>query len=98
MFTRFIASSAFAAWTLTSVLPGVSCGPTSAHDLFPRTSAAGIDLKPLASQLSKNAQIHYEGSELFTNYTVRWSNLSPPTPNVVIAPGIEKDVAKIVGT
>ncbi|KAJ4407989.1 hypothetical protein N0V91_003655 [Didymella pomorum] len=96
MFTQSIASSAVAAWALISILPSVSCGPTSPHDVFSRTSAAGIDLKPLVSQLSKTAQIYYEGSELFTNYTVRWSNLSPPTPNVVIAPGTEKDVSKIV--
>lgn len=59
---------------------------------------AGLDLKPLASQLSKTAQIYYEGSELFSSYTVRWSNLSPPTANVVIAPGTENDVSKIVST
>ena len=96
MFTRFLASSAFAAWTIASVAPVVSYGPTSAHGVLGRTPAAGIDVKPLAPYLSSAAQIYYQGSEAFTNHTVRWSNLSPPTPNVVIAPGTEKDVAKIV--
>ncbi len=96
MFTRFFTSSAIAAWTIASVLPGGSCGPAAPHDVFPRTSAAEIDVKALAPQLSRGSQIYYPGSEAFTNYTVRWSNLSPPTPNVVIAPGTEKDVSKIV--
>ena len=55
-------------------------------------------MKPLAAQLSRSAQIYYPGSESFINYTVRWSNLSPPTPNVVIAPGTEGDVSKIVSS
>src|SRR5690242_16542 len=96
MFTRFFTSSAVAAWTIASVLPGGSCGPTVPHDIFPRTPAAGVDVKQLAAQLSRSAQIYYPGSELFTDLTVRWSNLSPPTPNVVIAPGTEQDVSEIV--
>lgn len=95
MITRFFASSAIAAWTIASVLPGGYCGPT-AQEISPRTPAAGIDVKPLAAQLSRGAQIYFPGSESFSNLTVRWSNLSPPTPNVVIAPATEKDVSKIV--
>ena len=95
MFTRFFTSSAIAAWTIASVLPGGSCGPTTS-DAFAQTPAAGIDVKPLAAQLSSGAQIYYSGSEAFTNSTVRWSGLSPPTPSVVIAPGTEKDVSQIV--
>jgi hypothetical protein len=98
MFTRFLASSAVAAWTIASVVPIASCGPTCPHNAFAKTPAAGIDVKPLAPYLSSAAQIYYQGSESFTNYTVRWSNLSPPTPNLVIAPGTEKDVAEIVSS
>jgi hypothetical protein len=95
MFTRFFTSSAIAAWTIASVLPGGSCGPTTS-DAFAQTPAVGIDVKPLAAQLSSGAQIYYSGSEAFTKSTVRWSGLSPPTPSVVIAPGTEKDVSQIV--
>ncbi|KAH6629015.1 hypothetical protein C7974DRAFT_453544 [Boeremia exigua] len=95
MLTQLFTSSAIAAWSIASVLPVGSCGPT-AHKVFSRTPAAGIDVKSLAAQLSSNAQIYYPGSELFTDYTVRWSNLAPPTPNVVIAPGTETDVSYIV--
>lgn len=95
MLTRFFTAPAVAAWTIASVLPGGSCGPTTA-DVFSQTPAASLDVKPLAAQLSRGAQIYYPGTEAFTNSTVRWSNLSPPTPNVVIAPGTEKDVSQIV--
>jgi hypothetical protein len=96
MFSRFLVSPAVAAWAIISVLPVISCGPTSPHDIFPRTPAAGIDVKTLAPYLSSAAKIYLPGSTEFTTYTVRWSNLEPPTPNVVIVPGTAKDVAKIV--
>lgn len=95
MFTRFFTSSAIAAWTIASVLPSVSCGPATA-DVFAQSPAAGIDVKPLAAKLSRSAQIYTPGSDSFTKLTIRWSNLSPPTPNVVIAPGSEQDVSQIV--
>ncbi|KAF1958357.1 FAD-binding domain-containing protein [Byssothecium circinans] len=96
MLSHFLTLSAVTAWAVTSVLPVVSCGPTSPHDIFPRTPATGIDVKTLAPYLSSAAKIYLPGSTEFTTYTVRWSNLEPPTPNVVIVPGTEKDVAEIV--
>jgi hypothetical protein len=86
-----------AVWAVVSRLPLVASGPTSDHNIFPRTPAAGIDLKTLAPDLSPSAKIYLPGTTEFTKYTVRWSNLEPPTPNVVIVPGTEQDVAKIVG-
>ena len=96
MFSRFLAPAVVAAWAVISVLPAVTCGPTTPLDIFPRTPAAGIDVKTLAPYLSPTAKIYFPGSTGFTTYTVRWSNLEAPTPNVVILPGTEKDVSKIV--
>jgi hypothetical protein len=94
MVSRFLTSVAVAAYAVT--LPGVLGGPTFLYDVLPRTPAAGIDLKTLAPSLSPNTEIYLPGDTEFTIYTVRWSNLGAPTPNVVIAPSTEKDVAKIV--
>jgi len=96
MFARFLAPSAVAAWTVFSVLSIVSCGPTSPQGIAPQTPAVGLDVETLAPSLSPSAKIYLPGSDEFTRYTVRWSNLEPPTPNLVIAPGTERDVAKIV--
>ncbi|CAO2650808.1 Nn.00g091050.m01.CDS01 [Neocucurbitaria sp. VM-36] len=96
MFSRFLAPAVVVAWAVISVLPAVSCGPTTPLEFFPRTPAAGIDAKTLASHLSPAAKIYFPGSPGFTTYTVRWSNLEAPTPNVAILPGTEQDVSKIV--
>jgi hypothetical protein len=96
MFLRFLTTSALAAWAVVPVLPTVFSGPTSPYDVFPRTPAAGIDVKALAPSLSPAAKIYLPGSTQFSTYTTRWSNLEPPTPNVVIVAGTEKDVVEIV--
>ncbi|OAL03619.1 FAD-binding domain-containing protein [Phaeosphaeriaceae sp. SRC1lsM3a] len=93
MFSRFLGQLSVA---VVAVTPLVSCGPTSLYDVFPRTPAEGIDLQPLAPSLSASAKIYLPENSEFATHTVRWSNLKPPTPNVVIAPGTEDDVAKIV--
>lgn len=98
MFSRVFASSATAARAVASALLVVSYGYTSAYDMFPRTPAMGIDLKTLVPYLSSATKIYLPGSPQFTTYTVRWSNLEPPTPNVVVVPGTEADVAKIVSS
>ncbi|KAL5119207.1 hypothetical protein ACEQ8H_002918 [Pleosporales sp. CAS-2024a] len=85
-----------AAYTVTCLVSVVSCGPTTPQYIFSRTPAAGIDIQSLAPSLSPASRIYFPGSSQFTNYTVRWSNLDPPTPSVVIAPGNEKDVSRIV--
>lgn len=90
MFSRVLAP--LAAILSHSVVSG---GPT-VLDVFPRTPAAGIDVQAIASQLSANAKIYLPGTNEFTTYTTRWSNLEAPTPSVVIAPGTEKDVQHIV--
>jgi hypothetical protein len=87
---------ALAAWTVISLLPLSSCGPTALHDIFPRTPAANIDVKAFSKYLSATAAIYLPNSIEFTNYTVRWSNLETPTLNVVVVPGTEKDVVEIV--
>jgi hypothetical protein len=97
MFSHLVTPLSVAALAVISLFPLVSCGPTTPHDIFSRTPAAGIDVKSLAPQLSAKSKIYLPGSKEFTTYTTRWSNLEPPTPNVVIAPGTEKDVQLIVG-
>jgi hypothetical protein len=98
MFSSVLIRLAVAGWVCTSFAPIVSGGPTSAFDLFPRTPAAGIDVKTLAPKLSPNAKIYLPGTKEFATYTTRWSNLEAPTPNIVVAPGTEKDVQKIVSS
>ena len=95
MLSHFLPSSALAAWAVLSVLKVVSCGSTSLSD-FPTTPAQGIDVKALTPYLSPNVKVYLPGSSGFTTYTTRWSNLEPPTPSIVIAPGTEQDVVKIV--
>ena len=97
MFSRFLSPSVEAVIAVLSVLSVASCGPAIHKNILPRTPAAGIDLKTLAPELSRTTEIFLPGSNEFTTYTIRWSNLEPPTPNVVIVPGTENDVAKIVG-
>jgi len=96
MFARFFTQSAVAAYTALSLLTAVSCTPAPHFDLFQRTPAQGVDVKSLAPKLSPNTKIYLPNTSEFLNFTVRWSNLEPPTPSVVIAPGTEQDVAKIV--
>jgi hypothetical protein len=86
------------ALTLISVLPAVLCGPVNNRDVPSSTPATGIDLRSLVPSLSPDTKIYLPGSSEFTTYTVRWSNLEPPTPNIVIAPATEEDVAKVVRT
>jgi hypothetical protein len=97
MFAHILTPFSLATWVGVFSIYAVSCGPTHAHDLFPRTSVAGIDLTTLAPELSPAARIYLPGSSEFATTTIRWSNLEPPAPNVVIAPGTEQDVVKIVG-
>lgn len=97
MFLRFLTSLAFATCTAVSVLPVVSCGPVPI-DLFPRTAAADIDIEALAKNLSENAQVYVPSDEPFAALTVRWSNLEPPSPNVVVVAAIEEDVSQTVGS
>lgn len=97
MFFRFLTPLAFAVCTAVSVLPVVSCGPVSI-DLFPRTPAGGIDIQALEENLSENAQVYVPSDEPFAALTVRWSNLEPPTPNVVVVAAIEEDVSQTVSS
>ena len=96
MYPSVLTPLAVAGWMLTISAPIVSAGPTSAFDIFSRTPVSGVDVKALAPYLSANAKIYLPGTKEFATYTTRWSNLEAPTPNVVIAPGTEKDVQKIV--
>jgi hypothetical protein len=96
MFPNVLTSLAATTWVFTLLVSTVSGGPTSAFDIFSRTPAEGINVKTLAPYLSAKAKIYLPGTKEFATYTTRWSNLEAPTPNVVIAPGTEKDVQKIV--
>jgi hypothetical protein len=93
MFTRGLAPFAVA---VASIFPIVSGAPRISLDVFPRTPASGIDVQALAPKLSPNAKIYLPGTDEFTTYTTRWSNLEAPTPSIVIAPGTEKDIQHIV--
>ncbi|KAG8163960.1 hypothetical protein KVR01_005878 [Diaporthe batatas] len=95
MFSRFLTPLAFAACTAVSVLPVVSCGPVSI-DLVPRTYADSIDIEALEKCLSDGAEVYVPSDEPFAALTVRWSNLEPPSPNVVVVAAIEEDVSQAV--
>lgn len=94
---RFLTSLALAACTAVTVLPVVSCGPVSI-DLVPRITAADIDIEALAQSLSENAEVYVPSDEPFAALTVRWSNLEPPSPTVVVVAAIEEDVSQTVGS
>jgi hypothetical protein len=96
MFLQFLTPLSVTGWVGISSMYVVSCSPNHLHDVSPRTPKAGINLTTLAPDLSPTAKIYLPGSSDFAASTVRWSNLEPPTANVVIAPGTEEDVAKIV--
>lgn len=83
-------------WTVTSIVHLGSCGPTphgSCHKVLP---ASGIDVELFSKHIDKNVQIYIPGDNLFEKFTVRWSNLKRPTPNVVVILRTEKQVSKIV--
>jgi hypothetical protein len=96
MFAHILTPFLLATWVGISSIPAVTCGPTHGHNLFSRTPVTGIDLTTLAPELSPAARIYLPGSSEFAATTIRWSNLAPPAPNVVIAPGTEQDVATVV--
>src|SRR5690242_14095714 len=95
MYPSVLTPLAVAGWVVTSFMTTVSAGPTSAFDIFSRTPASGINVEILAPYLSANAKIYLPGDKEFAIYTTRWSNLKAPTPNIVVAPGTEKDVQEI---
>ncbi|PVH99943.1 FAD-binding domain-containing protein [Periconia macrospinosa] len=96
MLLRSQAMFPLAARAAISLIAFASCAASSPHDVcLPRTEK-GIDLKPIASDLSPNTHIYVPDSNEFSAYSIRWSNLEPPTPSVVVVPGTEQDVATIV--
>ncbi|KAH7377538.1 FAD binding domain-containing protein [Cadophora sp. MPI-SDFR-AT-0126] len=83
---QFLQIAAFSAWAAAAV-----CGATSVPVV-----ARGVNYNQLSAKLSASAKIYLPGSELFNEYTARWSNVSTPTANVVVVPGTENDVVQIV--
>lgn len=90
-----VALFAFASCALASPPPPGPSGPSSPPNNGPGAGKV-VDLKPLVPSLSPETHIFLPDSDEFSNHTIRWSNLAPPTPNVVILPATEKDVVKIV--
>ncbi|KAH6723727.1 FAD binding domain-containing protein [Leptodontidium sp. 2 PMI_412] len=83
---QYLKIAAFSAWAAAAV-----CGATSVPVI-----ARGVNYNQLATKLSGSAQIYLPGSELFNDYTARWSNFSTPVANVVVVPATENDVVQIV--
>ncbi|AEO63152.1 uncharacterized protein THITE_2108049 [Thermothielavioides terrestris NRRL 8126] len=59
------------------------------------TSAAHCSLSDLEKQLS-GIEIYLPGSDQFTQYSARWSNVGAPIVNVTVLPATENDVVQIV--
>jgi hypothetical protein len=85
--------AALAAWSLTSAAAST---PLPGNDLAGKCPINGVD--DLVKQLSKEAKLFFPGSDDFLQATFRWSSLDVPKVNMVVVPGIEKDVAVTVGT
>lgn len=85
--------TAVTAWALTAACQNTHVGQDWIRDILPRGSP---DYSQLQSQLSSGAQIYYANTTAFDDATVRWSALDEPTPNVVVVPGTENDVAVTV--
>lgn len=86
--------TAVTAWALTAVCQNTPIGQDCNRDVWPRGSP---DYSQLQSQLSPGAQIYYQNSTEFDEATKRWSALDEPSPNVVVVPATEHDVAVTVG-
>ncbi|KAE8344882.1 hypothetical protein BDV24DRAFT_171384 [Aspergillus arachidicola] len=72
---------------------------TSACQSLPVTRniwSRDVDYKALSEKLSSSAQVYYPGSDEFKEASTRWSNLEPPTVNIVVVPGTENDVVETV--
>lgn len=61
--------------------------------LYPREVEVAQELGP---QLSKNASIFTSSSSQWKSVTERWQALTSPQFSLVVEPGVESDVAKIV--
>ncbi|KAK8131966.1 hypothetical protein PG999_000139 [Apiospora kogelbergensis] len=77
------------------VVAALSACFTVAASLSP-SSAPNVNYTELAQQLSSSASIYLPGSDAFDDVVSRWSNLSVPVANIVVVPGTEEDVVKIV--
>lgn len=60
------------------------------------TSSTACNYTALASRLSSTSSIILPGSSDFNDTVARWSNLEPPTANLVVVPGTEDDVVQTV--
>ncbi|KAK2058632.1 FAD-binding domain-containing protein [Colletotrichum caudatum] len=54
------------------------------------------DTAELGERLSSTTKIYEPGTPEFIEASLRWSNLNPPRPNLVVVPGTENDVAETV--
>lgn len=80
--TSGILATAVAFWTRP--VTGESC------------SQAASDVTELKTRLSNSTLIYLPGTPEFTAASSRWSVLDAPTPNIVVVPGTENDVALTV--
>lgn len=54
------------------------------------------DLWKFLSNVSKDADVYFPGSEQFAQFSERWSNVGPPAVNITFLPATENDVVEIV--
>jgi len=85
----------------SALLPAViKASPTACPDDICATTPAALTAsdiqRQLGPKLSKDAVIYAENDPRFHNATERWQAYMPPTINVVVEPGVEEDVSKIV--
>ncbi|KAK4448818.1 hypothetical protein QBC34DRAFT_300590 [Podospora aff. communis PSN243] len=88
---------ALATATEVSKSPLSSFGPEVGY--IPEPSPGCLRLPEFwrfTTRLSRHAEVYYEGSDEFANYTERWSNVGMPTPNITILPATQKDVVETV--
>lgn len=94
----FLAASIFA--VLRAAAPAAAV--TSCPDGLCLTTRATITPaqigKELGPQLSKKAQIFGPSDARWENATERFQTFMPPTIQVVVEPGVEDDIPKIVGS
>ncbi|KAK4151896.1 hypothetical protein C8A00DRAFT_35466 [Chaetomidium leptoderma] len=94
--TKLLATAV--AWGVATAAPDATGLDTEASsDAAARTPGCSrSDFWRYASALSKQAEVYFPDSALFTQYNERWSNLDLPAVNITILPATEKDVVEIV--
>jgi hypothetical protein len=86
------------AWALATASPvDLDTQDTDTANAAGRRPSCDLsDFGKLVPNLSKQAEVYFQGSSEFGQLSQRWSNLETPIVNVEVLPATENDVVEIV--